>query len=97
MLSSRQLLPLHDPENHDDRCDVDWFVQTMCGGIAPRSTDDVWGLVRNLPLYDCVTILAGIHETALQLFQCGDESECAPRRGGRRRRRRARPLEASRP
>ena len=26
-------------------------------------------------MYDCITILAGVHETALRLFDCGEESE----------------------
>jgi hypothetical protein len=67
-------------EGLPDRCDVPWFAETMCAGVEPASKEEVWNHVSHFPLYDCVTILAGVPETAMQLFECGEESEYARHR-----------------
>ena len=62
-------------EGLPDRCDRAWFADTMCAGIAPHGRKDVWNNAATLPMYDCVTILAGVHETARSLFELSKESE----------------------
>ncbi len=57
------------------RCDVTWFAQVFCGGVAPPPGASAWDWIVSFNMYDCMAITAAIPELRYRLWSHDAEHE----------------------